>query len=172
LNTACVVLNPLLAIFMSKIILETLIISTPEICYKLSLNVDLHKLSTSKTGEYIIDGVREGIMKLNDIVTWRAKHFGIWQNLTTKITETKPHEYFVDEMQKGAFKSMKHEHHFVENEGNTIMKDVFDFTSPLGILGVIFNKLILENYMRGFLIERNQLIKQIAESDNWQYYVE
>jgi ligand-binding SRPBCC domain-containing protein len=157
---------------MSKIILETLINSTPEICYKLSLNVDLHQLSTSKTCEHIVDGIHEGIMKLNDMVTWRAKHFGIWQNLTTKITETKPHEYFVDEMQKGAFKSMKHEHHFVENEGNTIMKDVFDFTSPLGILGVIFNKLILENYMRGFLIERNQLIKQIAESDHWQYYVE
>ena len=156
---------------MSKIILETYINSTSEICYKLSLNVDLHKLSTSKTGEYIIDGVREGIMKLNDTVTWRAKHFGIWQNLTTKITETKPHEYFVDEMLKGAFESMRHEHYFIENGGSTIMRDVFNFTSPLGILGVIFNKLILENYMKRFLIERNLLIKDVAESENWEKFI-
>jgi ligand-binding SRPBCC domain-containing protein len=155
---------------MSKIILETLIDSTPEICFKLSLSVDLHQLSTSKTGEHIVDGVREGIMKLDDIVTWRAKHFGVWQNLTTKITEIKPYEYFVDEMQKGAFKSMRHEHYFIESEGKTLMKDVFNFTSPMSILGIIFNKIILENYMKRFLIERNHLIKQVAESGNWQKY--
>jgi ligand-binding SRPBCC domain-containing protein len=156
---------------MSIIILETPIKSPAEICYKLSLSVDLHQLSTSKTGEHIIDGVREGIMQLNDSVTWRAKHFGIWQNLTTKITETKPFEYFVDEMQKGAFKSMKHEHYFIENEDITTMKDVFDITSPLGILGKIFNKLILENYLKRFLIERNQLIKEVAESGDWKKYI-
>jgi ligand-binding SRPBCC domain-containing protein len=156
---------------MSKIIFETSIKSSAEICYKLSLSVDLHKLSTSKTGEHIVDGVREGMMKLNDTVTWRAKHFGIWQNLTTKITETKPFEYFVDEMQKGAFKSMRHEHYFIENEGFTTMKDVFNFTSPFGILGTIFNKLILENYMKRFLIERNQMIKEVAESGDWKNYL-
>jgi ligand-binding SRPBCC domain-containing protein len=156
---------------MSKIILETSIKSSNEICYKLSLSVDLHKLSTSKTDEHIVDGVREGIMGLNDTVTWRAKHFGIWQNLTTKITETKPFEYFVDEMQKGAFKSMKHEHYFMENEGFTTMKDVFNFTSPFGILGKIFNKLILENYMKRFLIERNLMIKEVAESGKWKNYL-
>jgi ligand-binding SRPBCC domain-containing protein len=156
---------------MSKIILETSIKSSAEICYKLSLSVGLHKLSTSKTGEHIVNGVREGIMKLNETVTWRAKHFGIWQNLTTKITETKPFEYFVDEMQKGTFKSMKHEHYFIENEGITTMKDVFNFTSPFGILGIIFNRLILENYMKRFLIERNQMIKEVAESGDWGNYI-
>jgi ligand-binding SRPBCC domain-containing protein len=156
---------------MSKIILETSIKSSAEICYKLSLSVDLHKLSTSKTGEHIVNGVHDGIMKLNDTVTWRAKHFGIWQNLTTKITETKPFEYFVDEMQKGAFKSMKHEHYFIENEGITTMKDAFNFTSPFGILGIIFNRLILENYMKRFLIERNQMIKEVAESGDWGNYI-
>jgi ligand-binding SRPBCC domain-containing protein len=156
---------------MSKIILETSIKSSVEICYKLTLSVDLHKLSTSKTGEHIVDGVREGIMSLNDTVTWKAKHFGIWQNLTTKITETKPFEYFVDEMQKGAFKFMRHEHYFIENEGITTMKDVFNFTSPFGILGTIFNKLILENYMKRFLIERNQMIKEVAESGDWKNYL-
>ena len=42
---------------MSVIKLDTQINAIPEICYKLSLNVDLHKLSASKTHEYIVDGI-------------------------------------------------------------------------------------------------------------------
>ncbi len=156
---------------MSIIYLETHIKASSEVCYELSLNVDLHQESTSKTGEHIVGGVRNGIMKLGDSVTWKAKHFGIWQALTTKITEAKPYTLFVDEMTKGAFTSMKHEHHFIGNEGVTIMKDIFTFKSPLGILGKIFNELILENYMKGFLIERNLLIKEIAESEKKEKYL-
>jgi ligand-binding SRPBCC domain-containing protein len=155
---------------MSKIELETQINNIPEICFKLSLNVDIHQLSTKKSSEYIVDGVKSGIMKLGDSVTWKAKHFGIWQTLTTKITEAKEPNYFVDEMQKGAFKSMKHEHHFIENEAGTLMIDIFHFESPLGIFGKIFNSLILKKYMSRFLIERNQIIKKIAESENWVTY--
>jgi ligand-binding SRPBCC domain-containing protein len=156
---------------MPKIQLETPIKASAEVCYKLSLNVDLHQESTSQTGEHIVDGVRNGIMKLGDTVTWEAKHFGVWQKLTTKITEAKPYVLFIDEMTKGAFSSMKHEHHFIENEGVTTMKDIFMFESPLGFLGKIFNYLILENYMKVFLMERNQLIKKIAESEKKEKYL-
>ncbi|HLO44072.1 MAG TPA: hypothetical protein VK175_07060 [Leadbetterella sp.] len=43
---------------MPTIILETQIKASVEICYKLSLSVDLHQLSTNKTGEHIVDGVK------------------------------------------------------------------------------------------------------------------
>ena len=156
---------------MSTINLETHTRASAEICYKLSLNVDLHQESTSKTGEHIVAGIQNGIMKLGDTVTWKAKHFGVWQTLTTKITEEKSYSFFVDEMTKGSFKSMRHEHYFIENEGFTTMKDVFMFESPLGILGKIFNELILEKYMKRFLMERNQLIKEIAESEKIKKYL-
>ena len=81
---------------MPTIILETKIKAPAEICYKLSLSVDLHQLSTSKTGEHIVDGVKFGVMKLGEFVTWRAKHFGIWQNLSTKITNAEPNILFKD----------------------------------------------------------------------------
>lgn len=153
---------------MPKIALETPIKAPAEICYDLSLSVDLHQLSTAKTKEHIVDGVRQGVMKLGETVTWRAKHFGIWLELTSKITETRKPEYFVDEMQKGAFKSLRHEHHFIPTHEGTLMKDLFMFESPLGILGKIVDKLVLENYLKGFLSERNQCIKEIAESGKWR----
>lgn len=156
---------------MSVIELETRINAIPEICYKLSLNVDLHKQSASGTGEHIVDGVRSGIMKEGDFVTWKAKHFGIWQTLSTKITQEIKYEYFTDEMIDGPFKSMRHEHFFTVNFYGTIMKDVFRFESPLGIFGKLFNAVILNNYMREFLIERNRKLKEVAESDQYRRFL-
>ena len=153
---------------MPTIILETPIQAPAEICYDLSLSVDLHQLSTAKTKEHIVDGVKEGVMKQGESVTWRAKHFGIWLELTTKITEAHKPQYFFDEMHKGAFKYMRHEHHFIPTNEGVLMKDLFMFESPLGVLGKIADKLVLENYMKGFLTERNQCIKETAESGKWR----
>ncbi len=153
---------------MSKITLETQINAPIQICYDLALSVDLHQLSTAKTGEHVVSGVSKGVMKLGESVTWRAKHFGIWQELTSKITEAQPPNYFVDEMQKGVFKSLRHEHYFIEENQMTIMKDVFMFESPLGVLGKIVNRIILERYLTSFLQERNFVIKQVAESGKWR----
>ena len=44
------------------------------------------------------------------------------------------------------------------------MKDIFEYKSPLGFLGKIADFLFLERYMRNFLIERNTMIKEFAES--------
>lgn len=157
---------------MPKIIVETQINAPIQICYDLSLSVDLHQLSTSQTGEHIVDGVSKGTMKLGESVTWRAKHFGIWQELTSKITEAQPPNYFVDEMQKGIFKSLRHEHYFFQETQNVLMKDIFMFESPLGILGKMANKLFLKRYLAHFLNQRNQIIKKIAESGKWDDILE
>jgi len=74
----------------------------------------------------------------------------------------KPH-FFEDEMIQGAFASMKHRNEFVATKNGTKMIDRFEFTSPLGILGRLANQLFLKNYMRKFLLIRNQELKDIAE---------
>lgn len=48
------------------------------------------------------------------------------------------------------------------------MKDTFEFHSPYGILGRIFNFLVLTNYLKKFLIERNVVIKNYAETEKWK----
>ena len=153
---------------MATIEIKTKINAPIERCFLLSLSVDLHQLSTEETNERAISGVTTGLMKLNDVVTWRAKHFGIYQNLTTKISAYDAPKYFVSEMVKGAFKKMHHQHLFEWTGNETIMTDIFVFKAPLGILGELFSKLILKNYMKGFLIKRNDTIKQVAESNDWK----
>lgn len=149
---------------MPVIQLSTSILAPAERCFHLSLSVDLHKISTSHTQEQAIAGVTQGEMKLGDFVTWRAKHFGIWQMLTTRITEYNYPVYFCDEMEQGAFKSMRHEHHFRQTGNQTTMQDIFAFESPLGILGKTVNQLILKSYLEKLLTRRNQCIKEFAES--------
>ncbi|MBW3545542.1 MAG: cell division protein, partial [Bacteroidetes bacterium] len=55
-------------------------------CFDLSLSIDLHIISTSQTGERAIAGTTTGLIGIGETVTWRARHFGVWQKLTTKIT--------------------------------------------------------------------------------------
>ncbi|HVV55326.1 MAG TPA: SRPBCC family protein [Mucilaginibacter sp.] len=131
--------------------------------FDLARSIDLHLESTKQTGEKAIAGKTSGLIGLGETVTWQAKHFGIRQNLTSKITEFDRPNYFTDEMVKGAFKSIRHEHHFSENNGITLMKDDFVFESPLGILGRFFNWLVLTRYMTKLLEIRNKVIKEAAE---------
>ncbi len=148
---------------MAKIELLTQINAPIETVFDLSRSIDLHIESTKQTGERAIAGKTSGLIGSGESVTWRAKHFGIWQNLTSKITEYKYPDYFVDEMVSGAFKSFRHEHHFSDVDSQTLMRDVFVFESPLGIVGRFFNWLILKKYMTDLLVERNRVIKESAE---------
>jgi ligand-binding SRPBCC domain-containing protein len=153
---------------MPHITLTTPIQAPAERCLDLSRSIDLHMISTRHTGEQAIGGKTSGLIGPGESVRWRARHFGIWQTLTSKITEYNRPRYFVDEMVTGAFASFRHEHLFLENEGSTQMVDVFVYQAPLGVLGKIADALFLKAYMRNLLKERNRVIKEYAESDRWQ----
>lgn len=137
-------------------------------CFDLSRSIDLHLISTKHTGEQAIAGTTSGLINLNETVTWWAKHFFIWQTLTTKVVELHSPNFFADEMISGAFKNFRHEHYFFELNEQTVMRDVFVFESPYGVLGKLFNLLTLKAYMSSLLKQRNAVIKQVAESGKWE----
>jgi ligand-binding SRPBCC domain-containing protein len=153
---------------LSLIVLHTTINAPLEVCFDLSRSIELHQISTKKSEEKVIAGKMSGLISLHETVTWKARHFGLWLQLTSKITEFKPPDFFVDEMVNGPFKSFRHAHIFEEKKGQTIMTDRFEFQSPLGILGKIVNVLFLKSYMKNLLIERNKVIKEYAECGGWR----
>ncbi len=149
---------------MSTIIHLTTHINAPITkCFELSISVDVHQQSTGNTREKAIAGVASGMMELNDTVTWEAVHFGVKQKLTSKITKYQYPFYFVDEMVNGAFKKIYHQHVFTESGNTTTMTDIFEYAAPLGALGKLAEKLVLNRYLKNFLIERNNYIKLLAE---------
>jgi hypothetical protein len=67
---------------------------------------------------------------------------------------------------------MKHDHFFrTLSPDETEMRDVFCFAAPLGILGRLAELVVLRDYMRALLCERNGVIRQIAESQAWRNYL-
>ena len=151
---------------MTTIHLITKVNSPVQIVFDLNRNIDIHKLSTAKSNESAIDGVTSGLINLNETVTWYGKHFGIYQIHKSKITAMEFPNYFVDEMVKGRFKSFKHEHTFVEQNGKTIMTDTVEYQTPFGIFGRLFDQFILKNYLTTFITERNTFIKNLAENND------
>ena len=142
--------------------------SNIETCFDLARSIDFHQLSTSKTNKKAISGRTSGLINLGEHVTWQATHFGIRQKLTSKITAYERPFHFRDEQVKGAFKFIVHDHYFVQSDGKVIMKDVFSFESPFGFFGKVFDKLVLTKYLTKFLVERNDLIKEYAETAKWK----
>lgn len=156
---------------MPRIELNTEICAPIDVVFDLSRSIDFHVLSTGKTKEKAIAGKTSGLIELNESVTWKATHFGIPQKLTSKITVMRRPDIFVDEMTEGVFKSICHQHLFLEENGKTLMIDIFEFESPLGILGKLANRLFLRKYLEAFIIERNNLLKAMAEGGEWKEFV-
>jgi ligand-binding SRPBCC domain-containing protein len=153
---------------MPSIILSTLITAPIEVCFDLSRSIDLHQVSTARTGERAIAGRTRGLINQGETVTWRARHLGVWQSLTSRITDMARPFSFSDEMLRGAFHSFRHDHTFKETPAGTLMEDHFSFKSPLGFLGLIADVLFLRAYMTRLLEERNRVIKEYAESGKWR----
>jgi ligand-binding SRPBCC domain-containing protein len=143
--------------------LVTLIHASRERCFDLSRDIDLHVRSMSDSNERAVAGRTSGLIGLGEEVTWQARHFGVQHRHRSRITEYDRPRHFRDIQVAGRFRSFVHDHFFEEKAGVTHMRDVLSFESPLGILGKIADRLVLDRYLRELIAERNRVIKAEAE---------
>jgi len=148
---------------MPRIELTTIIAAPIERVFDLARSIDAHAASQASHGERAVAGRTSGLIEEGEHVTWEAVHLGMRQRLTSRIVTMQRPTYFRDCMTQGAFQRMGHDHIFESTPTGTVMKDVFDYTSPFGLLGRFTDWLFLERYMRRLLTERNQVLKQQAE---------
>ena len=147
---------------------EVMKIDAPiERCFDLARSVEVHPAGNVHWREQAVAaaGVTSGLIGLGHRVTWRAKHFGVWHQLTSEITAMDRPECFQDTMMQGPFQAMNHEHFFRSlSRDETEMRDVFSFAAPLGALGRVAERAVLRRYMQALIGERNAVIREIAES--------
>lgn len=159
---------------MVRIETVTLIDARLERCFDLARSVEVHLLGNVHYGEAAVAaaGVTSGLVGLGQRVTWRAKHFRLWHTLTSEITIMERPLYFQDRMIDGPFRSMQHHHYFRSVcPDRTEMKDIFCFEAPVAILGRLVEYMVLRRYMGNLLVERNAMIRKVAESDGWRKYL-
>jgi ligand-binding SRPBCC domain-containing protein len=148
---------------MQTIRIETWIAAPPERCFDAARDLDLHAKIAAPTGERAVGGRLSGLIEHGEEVTWRARHFGVVQELTSRITAFDRPRSFQDSMQRGAFRSFVHDHLFAPENGGTRMTDVLVFAAPLGILGRVAEKLVLRRYLERFLRQRASGLKSFLE---------
>ena len=132
-------------------------------CFDAARDIDLHMASVAHTGERAVAGRTSGLIGLGETVTWRAKHLGVVQHLTSKITAFDPPHYFQDRMVKGGVASFVHDHRFEEIDGRTTMTDVIEFRSPLCPLGWLVDTLFLRGYLERLLTRRAEVLRRALE---------
>ncbi len=153
---------------MVKIHLTTFISAPIERVFDLGRSINLHQISTAQTNEKAIAGVISGLINKDETVTWEARHLFRTRRFTARISTMERPVFFTDEMVTGDFKSFYHEHHFKSVDNGTIMIDVVHFETPYGIIGRIVNSLFLRSYIEKFLLKRNAVIKEYAETQKWK----
>ena len=132
--------------------------------FDLARDLDLHAASMAHSRERAVAGRTTGRVEVGDTVTWRARHFGMWWSLTSRITAVEPSVRFEDVQERGPFAWFRHEHRFEAVGDATRMFDHWEHRSPLGLLGGLVDRLVLGRYMRSLLVMRNAALKRAAET--------
>jgi ligand-binding SRPBCC domain-containing protein len=148
----------------SSIDLSLWIAASPHVVFDLSRSIDVHSASMARSAERAVDGVTEGYIGLGEEVTWRARHFGLTFRMTSRITEMAPPERFVDEQVAGPFNYWRHVHIFEADADGTRMLDEIAYETPLGVLGGVADRVLLNGYLTRLIAERNAFIKEAAEA--------
>src|ERR1700733_15095726 len=157
---------------METIRLATWIDAPMERCFQLSLSIDLHVESARKSGERAIDGVTTGLIAAGETVTFQARVFGMRMRHTSQIETMRPYSYFRDVMIAGVFQRFEHDHHFAPMDDGTRMRDEIRFSTKWGLLGRLAMKLFVRKRLTALLMERNAVIKRVAESEEWRKYLD
>lgn len=119
-----------------------------------SLDIDAHVRSMNRSGEHAIAGVTSGQIGEGQTVTWRARHFGVWLSMTTRVSNISAPDYFFDEQLAGPFRSFRHAHRFFSDGSGVLMIDRISFESPM--LGVVAERIFLRPYLRYLIRMRNR----------------
>ena len=150
----------------------TIIAAPADRCFDLARSVDAHVRSTEATGERAVGGRTRGLLALGDEVTWEARHLGVRQRLTSRITRYDRPRSFQDRMVRGAFAALEHDHQFEpRQDGSTEMIDVLRFAAPFGPIGWLAERLLLGRHLRELLRTRGLVLKSLAETDRWREYL-
>jgi ligand-binding SRPBCC domain-containing protein len=152
---------------MEMIRVATWIDAPVERCFLLSLSIDLHVASIRRKPGKAAGGLTSRLIGEGETVTFRGRPFGVLRH-TSRIDVLRPYSYFRDVMVAGAFRHFIHEHHFAPMNDGTRMRDEIRFSAGWGPLG----RILARRRLKAFLMERNAVIKRVAESEEWRRYLD
>lgn len=157
---------------METIRFTTWIDAPVERCFLLSLNIDLHVASARSTNAKAIAGVKEGLIRQGETVTFQGGRFAMRWRYTSLIDIVRPYSFFRDVMTEGPFDHFEHDHHFAAMDDGTRIRDEIRFSVRGGSLRRMATRMFVRRDLTEFVFRRNAEIKRVAESEEWRRYIE
>jgi ligand-binding SRPBCC domain-containing protein len=87
--------------------------------------------------------------------------FGVPLRWRTRITDWKPLERFVDEQESGPYALWRHTHEFEAHGASTLMRDVVDYSEPMGPLGALAHHLFVRRILDRIFDFRRDAMEQL-----------
>jgi ligand-binding SRPBCC domain-containing protein len=91
---------------------------------------------------------------------------------TSRVDAIRPYTYFREVMTAGIFLHFEHDHHFAPMDDGTRVRDEIRFSVRMGPLGRLYGMTIVRSLLMRMLVAKNTELKHIAESAEWQRFVE
>ncbi len=156
---------------MPTITLFTRIKAPLEQVFDLSRSLDFHLDRLSDPGEKISAGQSTGLLELDSTVTWVGSPFKFRQELQTKVTALQDGSHWTEERISGPFSQMKQTHSFSSEKAATVITNKFSYKTSRGPIAWFVENAFLTALLRRHLADRNRILKEVAESEDWQRYL-
>jgi len=146
---------------MGEITIRTWIHAPLELCFDAARDVAVHAESAAFSGERLVPpGRLSGALETGDLICFEGKHFGLRQRFCARITFVdRPHVY-VDEMESGFFRELRHAHWFSQHDGGTLMTDELTWRAPLGAL---MDAVFMTRHLSWFVRTKQAHLKRMVE---------
>jgi ligand-binding SRPBCC domain-containing protein len=141
-----------------------------ERCFALSTHLAIVE---RELGMHPVEGRTGGLVMAGDTVRWEGIQLGFFNyHVSLIVPETWNLPYFFqDRMIAGRFRNFEHNHRLLETTRGTFLDDEIRFTMPLGWPGWLIGRVILVPHILGLMRRRFNLLKRIAETDEWRNYI-
>ncbi|HQQ78686.1 MAG TPA: SRPBCC family protein [Thermoanaerobaculia bacterium] len=99
-------------------------------------------------------------MRTGARIDYALSLFGIPLRWRTRITEWEPGVRFVDEQESGPYAVWRHAHEFESDGATTLVRDVVDYSLPMGPLGSLAHVLFVERTLGRIFDFRREAIRR------------
>ena len=154
-------------------------------CFALSTHVEIVQQTL---GMSLVGGVTRGRISAGSRVIWRGRKFLLPTEHHTLITAFEPPHpghlgdpaakfngqpvaWFEDTQERGRFAAFRHLHLFRETPQGVELEDLITFSLPFGVLGRLAARFLLAPHIRKLARRRFQLIRSLAESQDWRRFL-
>lgn len=122
---------------------------------------NLAKITPAEMSFKVTSG-ESAAMYPGQIITYKIGILPLFtMNWVTEITHVEHRKYFVDEQRFGPYSMWHHEHIFEETDGGVLIKDKVSYKIPLGLIGVILEKMFIRRQLRGIFSYRGEVLEKM-----------